>query len=209
MLQLSHLPLTDKRHQSRICAAWWPLLAGSDMHRRMTAVETSRTRNGNDCPAQWLVTTMHEGCVSHDAVLTRCSMETFGLMPPCRPILACVITLSALYAISCASSPPITEGHQAQTRMRGKLKAEVLSCAGRPISETQEGSVTELRYYREAPMLEESGTASKGSMPSVHHGCWASLMLKDDRVEEVRYRFVPDFVDASNDCEDIFSNCGS
>jgi hypothetical protein len=131
------------------------------------------------------------------------------MMPPPRPILWRLAALWIMYAIGCSFSPPITDGYPAQTRMRGKLKAEVLSCAGRPISETQEGSMTELRYYREAPMLEESGTASKGSMPSIHHGCWASLMLKDDRVEEVRYRFVPDFVDASNDCEDIFSNCGS
>ena len=165
--------------------------------------------DGNDSRRNGLDYGTPKSCLSPNAMLTRGSMETFGLMPSCRPVLWCLAILSALYAISCSVSPPITDGYPAQTHMRGKLKAEVLTCVGRPISETQEGSVTELRYYREAPMLEESGTASKGSMPSIHHGCWASILLKDGRVEEVRYRFVPDFVDASNDCEDIFSNCGS
>jgi hypothetical protein len=136
-------------------------------------------------------------------------METSCLISPYRLNLWCAAVLSTLFVTGCNFSPPIMEGYPAQTAMRGKTKAEILSCAGQPIHETQEGPMTELRYYREAPMLEESGTASKSSMPSIHHGCWVSIMVKDDRVADVRYRFVPDFFDASNDCEEIFSNCGS
>ena len=46
-----------------------------------------------------------------------------------------------------------------------------------------------------------------GPSPTVHHGCWATVILQDQRVNQVRYRFVPSSVDASNDCEEIFANC--
>ncbi|GMV50016.1 MAG: hypothetical protein AMXMBFR67_15590 [Nitrospira sp.] len=64
-----------------------------------------------------------------------------------------------------------------------------------------------LRYYREAPLLEESMVSSKTSRPTVHHGCWATVVLREERVEGVHYRFVPSSVDASNDCEAIFARC--
>ncbi|MBX3236655.1 MAG: hypothetical protein KF814_10910 [Nitrospiraceae bacterium] len=107
----------------------------------------------------------------------------------------------------CASAPPVTEGYPIQSAMPGKTTAQLLSCAGTPTRQSTEGEITLLRYYREAPMLEESVVGSKGSHAGIHHGCWATVVLRDDRIEAVRYRFVPNSVDASNDCEEIFANC--
>lgn len=109
----------------------------------------------------------------------------------------------------CRSTMPITEGYPHQTAMRGKTRAEVLQCAGAPLRERQTDTVTELYYYREAPILEESGIATKGSLPKVHHGCWVSVILREDLVQKVRYQFVPEFFNASNDCEEVFVNCGA
>jgi hypothetical protein len=94
-----------------------------------------------------------------------------------------------------------------QLKMVGKSKAEVLACAGAPKKETAKGTLTLLRYYREAPILEESYPVGKASFPTIHHGCWATVVLTDDRVTEVHYRFVPSTFDASNDCEEIFESC--
>ena len=120
-------------------------------------------------------------------------------------------TLVILFAtglqVGCQSLPPVTEGYPHQQGLRGQSKQSVLACAGAPLQEREEGAVTTLRYYKEAPLLEESMVASKGSRPTVHHGCWATVILQDQRVNQVRYRFVPSSVDASNDCEEIFANC--
>ncbi len=136
-------------------------------------------------------------------------METYSLITCFHLTLLCGAVLQILFTTGCSAPPLSTEGYPSQAAMRGKTRAEILSCAGPPIHEIRNGPVTELRYFRKASILEESGTASKGSSPGVHHGCWVSVMVQDDRVEAVHYRFVPDFVDASDDCEEILSNCGS
>lgn len=118
-----------------------------------------------------------------------------------------LIVLMAGLVLGCQSAPPVTEGYPHQQSLRGMSKEQVLACAGVPTQEREEGSATLLRYYREAPLLEESMVVSKSSRPTVHHGCWATVVLQDQRVDQVRYRFVPGSVDASNDCEEIFANC--
>ncbi len=115
--------------------------------------------------------------------------------------------LMAGLILSCQSTPPVTEGYPHQQALRGKTRDQVLACAGTPLQEQEQAAVTTLRYYKEAPLLEESMVGSKGSRPTVHHGCWATVILQDHRVDHVRYRFVPGSVDASNDCEEIFANC--
>jgi hypothetical protein len=91
--------------------------------------------------------------------------------------------------------------------MLGKPKSEVLACAGLPKKDSKEEEFTLLRYYREAPILEESQPVGKGSFSTIRHGCWATVVLADDQVVDVRYRFVPPSFDASNDCEEIFEPC--
>lgn len=124
-----------------------------------------------------------------------------------RHLATLVVLVATGLQFACHSTPPITEGYPHQQALRGKSKQEVLACAGAPLQEREEGALTTLRYYKEAPLLEESMVGSKGSRPTVHHGCWATVILQDQRVEQVRYRFVPSSVDASNDCEEIFANC--
>lgn len=118
-----------------------------------------------------------------------------------------VILLATGLQFGCQSTLPVTEGYSHQQGLRGKSKQEVLACAGAPLQERAEGPLTTLRYYQEAPLLEESMVGSKSSRPTVHHGCWATVFLQNERVDQVHYRFVPSSVDASNDCEAIFANC--
>ena len=94
-----------------------------------------------------------------------------------------------------------------QQTLAGKSKAVLLACAGTPKKELTDNDVTILRYYREAPILEESQPVGKGSISTIRHGCWATVVLANDRVVDVQYRFVPPTFDASNDCEDIFDAC--
>ena len=111
------------------------------------------------------------------------------------------------FVLGCQSSPPVTEGYPHQQALQGKTLQQVLACAGPPLQKREQGPTTTLRYYREAPLLEESMVSSKGSRPTVHHGCWATVILQDQHVDRVQYHFVPSSVNASNDCEDIFANC--
>jgi hypothetical protein len=94
-----------------------------------------------------------------------------------------------------------------QQRMVGKPMSAVFACAGDPKKTSQEGELTLLRYYREAPILEESQPTGKSSFATIRHGCWATVIIADDRVIDVQYRFVPPGFDASNDCEAIFEAC--
>ena len=118
-----------------------------------------------------------------------------------------LLTFLPAIMLGCHSTPPVTEGYPHQQALRGKSTAQVLTCAGSPQQEHVDGSLTMLRYYKEAPLLEESMVSSKGSRPTAHNGCWATVVLQGDHVDQVWYRFVPSSVDASNDCEEIFANC--
>lgn len=111
-----------------------------------------------------------------------------------------------LWLASCSTAAQVGT-YANQVSVVGKSKAAILACAGAPKKEVKEGEFTLLRYYREAPILEESQPVGKGSFSTIRHGCWATVVLTDDRVIEVRYRFVPSTFDASNDCEEIFEAC--
>lgn len=110
--------------------------------------------------------------------------------------------------VGCAS-PAHVEEYPNQQKLTGMSKTVILECAGAPKKEFTQDGVTFLRYYREAPILEESRPVGKGSISTIRHGCWATVVLTDDRVTGVHYRFVPPTFDASNDCEDIFESCVS
>lgn len=114
--------------------------------------------------------------------------------------------LCLLWLASCATPAQVGQ-YPNQQHMIGKSKSTLLACAGAPVKEQTRNDVTLLQYYREAPMLEESSPVGKGSFSTMHHGCWATLIVTENRVAEVRYRFVPPTFDASNDCEAIFEPC--
>lgn len=88
----------------------------------------------------------------------------------------------------------------------GNQRQRSLPVQGHP-KETSDSERILLRYYREAPILEESRPVGKGSFATIRHGCWATVVLVNDRVVDVQYRFVPPTFDASNDCEEIFDSC--
>ncbi|MBI3356167.1 MAG: hypothetical protein HY038_05250 [Nitrospirae bacterium] len=106
----------------------------------------------------------------------------------------------------CATPAEVRE-YPNQQAITGKSKSQILACAGNPLKKVTDAEITLLRYYKEAPMLEESRPFGKGSAAAIHHGCWATVILENDRVVEVRYRFVPPAFDASDECEEIFEPC--
>jgi hypothetical protein len=76
-----------------------------------------------------------------------------------------VFIAAILVVLGCTSSPPDKPTPSTSTRLLGKSKAAILSCAGIPIMEVGQGALTILRYYKEAPMMEESAVTSKTSRP--------------------------------------------
>ena len=122
-----------------------------------------------------------------------------------RAISALVLCI-AVWLIGCAASQPI-EPNPIGKALLGKSKQELLACVGNPLQETRPAEGTVLTYYKEASMLEESFSFSKGSRSGVHHGCWAHLLMGDDRVVGVEYRSAPRSVDATDHCEEIFHTC--
>ncbi len=109
-------------------------------------------------------------------------------------------------ASACATTPPVVD-HPNQRAMEGRTKEQILACAGQPERERSHEELTLMRYYKEAPLLQESMVGSKGSRGGAHHGCWATVVLKDGKVLEVRYHSVPAGVDATDHCEEIFESC--
>lgn len=119
---------------------------------------------------------------------------------------AALALLCFMGLVGCAT-PAEVGRYPNQDKMVGKSKAALLACAGTPLKEISDKELTLLRYYKEAPMLEESRPFGKGSAATIHHGCWATVVIENDRVAEVRYRFVPPTFDASDECEEIFEPC--
>ena len=122
-----------------------------------------------------------------------------------RAISALVVCI-AVWLTGCAASRPIEPSPIGKVLL-GKSKQELVACAGNPLEETKTAEGTVLTYYKEAPMFEESFSLSKGSSSGAHHGCWAHLLMGDDRVVGVEYRSAPRSVDATDHCEEIFHTC--
>jgi len=123
-------------------------------------------------------------------------------------ILYAAVTIVLLLS-GCASTPPETKrDNPTARRLLGKTRAELLQCAGTPLREVPYGPGVILRYYKEAPMLEESRSFLKGSTPGEHHGCWASLLIENEEVTGVEFRTVPQGAgNEDDDCEVIFTGC--
>src|SRR2546428_11126678 len=119
-----------------------------------------------------------------------------------RAISALVLCI-AVWLIGCVASQPI-EPNPIGKAMLGKSKQELVACVGNPLQETKTTEGTVLTYYKEASMLEESFSFSKGSRSGVHHGCWAHLLMGDDRVVGVEYRSAPRSVTPPDTSERFF-----
>jgi hypothetical protein len=89
----------------------------------------------------------------------------------------------------------------------GRSSADVLAGAGTPIQEYQTEQGMVLRYYREAPMFDESGVFLKGSRPGAHRECWVSLLFDKDHVVGAEYRSAPESLGDVRLCDGIFESC--
>jgi len=116
------------------------------------------------------------------------------------------IISGCIWLIGCATSQPI-EPHPIGQSLLGKNRQALVACAGNPIQEMNTAEGTVLKYYKEAPMFEESSVFSKSSGTGVHHGCWTYLFLVGDRVVGMEYRSVPSSFDATDHCEETFQAC--
>ncbi len=122
------------------------------------------------------------------------------------PIVELFLIIGLVGLVGCAASQPIESNPIGKTLL-GKSKQELVACAGNPLQETKTAENTVVTYYKEAPMFEESFPFSKGSRSGAHHGCWAHLLIEDNRVVGVEYRSVPRSIDATDHCEEIFRAC--
>ena len=89
----------------------------------------------------------------------------------------------------------------------GRSSADALACAGTPIQEYQTEQRMVLRYYRKAPMFDESGVFLKGSRPGAHQECWVSLLFDKDHVVGAEYRSAPESLGDVRLCDGIFESC--
>jgi hypothetical protein len=121
-------------------------------------------------------------------------------------LLLFLLVVGSVELIGCAASQTI-EPSPTGKALLGKNKQELVACAGNPLQETKTAEGTVLSYYKEAPMFEESFVSSKASSSGAHHGCWAHLLMEDDRVVGVEYKSTPRSVDATDHCEEIFYTC--
>lgn len=109
---------------------------------------------------------------------------------------------------ACAAVHPVNSLQPLAQKLLGKSHAEILQCAGQPLGQASFEKGMVLRYYKEAAMFEESRPFLKGSQPGVHHGCWANVLIENDRVVGVEFRIVPEGAEQFGDeCEEIFQAC--
>lgn len=125
---------------------------------------------------------------------------------PCKTAYGVLMAMGLLWLTGCATEP-LAQTFPNRDAVIGKSKQVLLACAGEPVREARQDQSTVLMYYKEAPLLEESFFVGKGSRPGVHHGCWASVLVEEDRVADIGYQSVPSYVDALDKCEEIFAVC--
>ncbi len=127
-----------------------------------------------------------------------------GCLPRCWRRLVCLGLVLSLGG--CATNHG-ANGYPNQRALLNKPKAEVLSCAGRPMRETIRDGLTILTYYNHPPGLDRSTVTSKGSVPVPHYGCWADLFFEHDLVSRVEYRSESARAGAADECEELFDAC--
>lgn len=124
--------------------------------------------------------------------------------------LAMILLFFGTLSYGCASVPSQNSLQLLAEKLMGKSHAEIVQCAGEPVKQSNLGQGTVLRYYKEATMFEESWPFLKSSQPGVHHGCWASVLIENDRVTGIEFRTVPEETEKYGDeCEEIFRACFS
>jgi len=124
-------------------------------------------------------------------------------------IMVFLIVLTWVGYLGCTTTPSETTTLPSPTQkaLIGKTKAELLACTTGQPEERRVGDLTVLKYYKEASQFEESFSGTKSSVARLHHGCWATLGLKNDRVEAIQYNPVPSSYKGDDHCDEIFEHC--
>ncbi len=120
-----------------------------------------------------------------------------------------LLVLTGLLFAACAGGPMDRADHVKMADvLRGKTKQELLACAGAPRRDSTSEGLAVMVYQEEAELVELSVPGAKSSGPrDVPHRCRATVMLKDNRVTDVRYESVPKWLGAENHCDAIFARC--
>lgn len=126
---------------------------------------------------------------------------------PSSPTRAAGIFALLVVAGCVAGQPRDSAPNEIQQMMKGKTRQELLACAGAPLLEEVQNGRTQLVYYREASLLEESFPGSKSSMARVHHGCRAIVVLENERISGIQYESVPDYFHDEEHCDELFESC--
>ena len=120
-----------------------------------------------------------------------------------------LLALTGLLLTACAGGP--ADGSSAvkmADALKGKTKQDLLACAGAPRRVTTSEGLTAMVYEHDAELVERSVPGAKSSgARDVPHSCRATVILKDDRVSDVRYESVPKWIGAEDHCEEIFVRC--
>lgn len=121
---------------------------------------------------------------------------------------AIIFSMIGVLLQGCASVPSQNMLQLTAQKLIGKSQADLLQCAGQPISQSSYEHAKVLRYYKEASIFEESWPCSKGSFPGDHHGCWARVLIEKDQVVGIEFQAVPEAADRHcSECKDIFQAC--
>ncbi|MBH0177283.1 MAG: hypothetical protein HP491_05315 [Nitrospira sp.] len=121
---------------------------------------------------------------------------------------ALILSMLGVLLQGCASTLSQNVLQPTALKLIGKTQADLLQCAGQPITKSSYGQAVVLRYYKEASMFEESRPFLKGSQPGIHHGCWARLLIENDRVVGIEFQMVPEAAgEPGDECEEIFQAC--
>jgi len=120
-----------------------------------------------------------------------------------------MLVLTGLLFTACVGGPADrSDAVKMADVLKGKTKQEFLACAGAPRSERTSQGLETMVYQEEAELVELSVPGAKSSGPrDVPHRCRATVTLKDDRVTDVQYESVPEWLGAENHCDAIFARC--
>ena len=120
-----------------------------------------------------------------------------------------LLALAGLLLTACVGGPADRpDAVKLAEVLKGKTRQDLLACAGAPRRASTSDGLTAMVYEEEAELVERSVPGAKSSGPrDVPHRCRAIVILQDDRVTDVQFESVPEWIGAENHCEEIFARC--
>ena len=110
---------------------------------------------------------------------------------------------------SCATEiPPVVSAPASvEKALIGKSKQELLACTAVTPDERMLGDTSQLMFYKEASLLEESFPVTKASSARVHHDRLAHIQLIEGRVQSIHYHAGPLSCVGFDHCDHTFEAC--